>query len=228
MLIRTLTFTLATTFLGLSIAANAHADRVPADSQFITRVLSSQGGSGTTNHYDAVRFEIGFAKPADAVINLLGPLDAPLFGSSQLTTKDTNRRLVATAQNNPHFADFVAALAQPEGRTLSTRATGLADGKPDEFLANFSSYAKGVAGQTDWSQWRVTAIELVIDNIRILPVTFTNGLEGTSLAHTHHVNVYGQAGSAPIHAVPTPSAALAGLALIGFVATRRKRQPTPA
>ncbi|WP_221435395.1 hypothetical protein [Algisphaera agarilytica] len=211
---------IAATLTAAVLSSAAHAASVPAGSQLIDTLFTANGGSGQVVDYDTLRVEIGFAQPGNAIINVLGPMDGTLFTNRQLTTDDDGTRLVATADNDPGFNDFVAALTQPAGRVVNSRLTALPDQQPDFFLANFAKELPASAQAIDWSDWQIDAVELVIKEIEIAPVQFNRDASGTTVFLQQEVNVFGRAA---VQAVPTPTAAAAGLGLIGLMAGRRRK-----
>ena len=148
-------------------------------------------------------------------------MDGTLFGDSRLAEDDDGLRLVATAGNEPAFGDFVAALTQPSGRHINSRFTMLRDPLDDRFLANYGEPLPASTPSIDWSDWQIDAVELVIKGIRFEHSTLNNDRIGTAVYIDHEVNVFGRTAA---HAVPTPTAAAAGLGLMGLIAGRRWKQ----
>ncbi|MEM7625568.1 MAG: PEP-CTERM sorting domain-containing protein [Planctomycetota bacterium] len=216
MLSRTLAITL---LLGaLLCVPAAQAGLIPTGSE---RIASFRHGGGFTGsiHFDTIRYEIGFT-----TIRFYEPRDPyvfPLFTDAVVTTHDDGSAFVTTPDDAPHFADFVSALATGDHGYLYTRISMITPDQPDQWLMFVNPAAvdendRRIPLDTafDYGNYRITAIELVVNQVDIDTRPSAEGPLETAFFQRHRINVYGR---------PIPEPATAGLLGLGAFATGRRQ-----
>lgn len=238
MLTRLLFNCMIAAFLALSTPWSAHAGTVTPADQPIGSFKHFGGGFGGFHNgsfsgsfpFSEVKFEVGFAIPS---VTPIEELNQPIFSNTKLTTSSDGVRFFANAKNTPGFTAFTDAFHQQDQGTFYTLVTALDGAKPNHWLTRMGARPLDESGSPlhytlapDLKAFKITGVELVVDLIDIETQLDPNGLAKTSFFQKHTVNIYGHAKSEPPRAVPTPTAAAAGLGLLGIALSRRRSRDT--